>query len=200
MNESIEMLRNLQFKFLMALGSNASADLNESSRILSIALKELNTKSIIIERISKYYQTPAFPKGAGPDFVNCAASGQTSLPPNELLTMFHDVESHLGRKRIKRWGQRSVDIDLIFYENMVKPDEKTFNYWLNLPIEQQMEKAPDQLLLPHPRIQDRAFVLVPLRDIAPNWRHPVLDKTVSELYADLSAELRNEVYQIDDKD
>lgn len=191
------MLRNLQFKFLVALGSNTSEDLIESLRIIKVAQNELNTKSIKIDQISRYYQTPAFPKGAGPDFVNCAAIGETSLSPEQLLTVFHDIETELGRKRVKRWGQRSVDIDLIFYENMVKPDANTFKKWLNLPIERQMAETPDQLLLPHPRVQDRAFVLIPLLDVAPNWRHPVLKKTVAEMCEAMPKDQRAEVVQID---
>tara|TARA_R110002096_G_scaffold14582_2_gene50607 strand:+ start:23559 stop:24140 length:582 start_codon:yes stop_codon:yes gene_type:complete len=192
------MLSNLQFKFLVAFGSNVSDDINESFRIVNLALSELNNKSIKIDSISKYYQTPAFPTGAGPDFVNCAALGKTTAAPDELLTMFHAIEANLGRKRVQRWGQRSVDIDLIFYEDFVKPDLKTFQNWVDLPLADQMTETPEQLLLPHPRVQDRAFVLIPLMDVAPDWNHPVLQKTVSEMCGDLPEMLRSEVRQISD--
>ena len=63
----------------------------------------------------------------------------------------------------------------------VAPDRATYDHWRLLPAEEQTQRAPDQLILPHPRIQDRAFVLVPLRDIAPNWVHPVLGQSVRDM-------------------
>jgi len=138
-----------------------------------------------MEIVSDFYETPCFPAGSGPDFVNMAAKISTDLSAAEVLQILHDVEEGLGRVRLKRWGARVIDIDLIAFNDQIEPDESVFKHWQNLPQEQQKTQAPEQLILPHPRMQDRAFVLIPLRDVAPDWVHPVFNKTVSQMAADL---------------
>ena len=109
------------------------------------------------------------------------------------MTLLHHVESRLGRVRDARWGARTLDIDLIAMGDRIVPDAKTFRHWYDLPPEQQASKAPDQLILPHPRMQDRAFVQIPLADVAPDWRHPVLGLTVAEMVQNLPKTAREEV-------
>jgi len=75
----------------------------------------------------------------------------------------------------------------------VLPDVSTYRVWQDLPLERQTQVAPDTLILPHPRVQDRAFVLVPLADVAPEWRHPVSGQTVRQMLNALSPEARAEV-------
>ena len=87
----------------------------------------------------------------------------------------------MGRERVQRWGQRTLDLDLIASGDLVLPNGEIHQYWRDLPLEQQMSTAPDQLVLPHPRMQDRAFVLVPMAKIAPDWVHPVLKQSVLEM-------------------
>ena len=106
-------------------------------------------------------------------------------PASEFLNLLHEVEAQFGRVRTERWAGRSLDLDLLASGQDVVPDRKTLQHWMHLPLGQQAQVCPDQLLLPHPRLQDRGFVLVPLADVAPEWHHPVLHKSVCELLSDL---------------
>jgi len=80
---------------------------------------------------------------------------------------------------------RSLDLDLIGWADRILPDKATVVRWMDLPPAQQMQSAPDELILPHPRVQDRAFVLVPLMDIAPQWVHPVTGQSVAAMHGAL---------------
>jgi 2-amino-4-hydroxy-6-hydroxymethyldihydropteridine diphosphokinase len=146
------------------------------------------TDSVKVIQTSPFYMTPAFPKGSGPDFVNAAAEIETSLSAHELLAFLHEIEAAAGRERLKRWAQRSLDLDLISYERAVLPNVERHKEWVNLPFEEQKNRAPNELILPHPRVQDRAFMLVPLRDVAPDWTHPVTGLSINGLISNLPAQ------------
>ncbi|WP_170575491.1 2-amino-4-hydroxy-6-hydroxymethyldihydropteridine diphosphokinase [Ruegeria atlantica] len=181
-------MSNSSLKAVIALGANLSMRESGPKVTLQKGIDAISRHGVVIRAVSRFFETPCFPPGAGPDYVNAAALIETDNNPLEVLKLLHEVEHEYGRERIQRWGMRTLDLDLICYGDLVLPDRAEFARWLNLPPEVQKQQAPEELILPHPRLQDRAFVLVPMADVAPDWRHPVLGRTVIEMLADLPAE------------
>lgn len=173
---------------ILALGGNLPSQVGAPSETLTAALHQLNIDGNTLLAVSRFYETPCFPAGAGPDYVNAAAVIGSDLSPHAQLARLHEIEAAFGRERETRWGMRTLDIDLIAMGDTVLPDLETQRSWQQLPLDAQVRKTPDQLILPHPRLQDRAFVLGPLMDIAPHWKHPLLGKTVAEFHAELPEE------------
>ena len=170
---------------LLALGSNLPSQFGSPIRTLQECLIYLNRNAVLVSAVSRFFQTPCFPEGAGPDYVNAAVAIETELSAPALLTELHKIESDFGRERVTRWGTRPLDIDLIGFESQVSPNASVWARWRELSPEQQTQEAPDELILPHPRLQDRGFVLAPLMDIASHWEHPVLGRTIAQMFADL---------------
>ena len=166
---------------LIAFGSNENSVFGDPRETVLKAMEIVTEMSATPAILSDLYSTPAFPKGAGPDFVNAAIVIATTVAPKDILTRLHAVEEMAQRTRNVRWGQRTLDLDLIAVGNAVLPDVVTYARWRDLAPTAQQQETPDQMILPHPRVQDRAFVLVPLCDVAPDWMHPVLHKTATQM-------------------
>ena len=129
------------------------------------ALKALTKAGVTIQCISRLHNTPAWPDPSDPPFVNAVAGIGTALKPMELMALLHKVETDHGRTRSTKNAPRTLDLDLIDYLSRI-------------------EDGPP--ILPHPRMAERRFVLEPLAEIAPHWRHPVTGKTAAELLAGLT--------------
>jgi 2-amino-4-hydroxy-6-hydroxymethyldihydropteridine diphosphokinase len=168
-------------KSYISLGSNATSHHGNSADTVNFAITCLSGDSVNVMQISHFYRTPAFPKGAGPDFINAVIELETILSPTELLAFLHKTETEAGRNRTKRWGPRTLDLDIISFGELILPDLQTHKNWVEMPIETQLKSTPEELIVPHPRIQDRGFVLIPLRDVAPDWAHPVTKLPIDAL-------------------
>jgi len=114
--------------------------------------------------VSSFYKSPAWPDPSDPPFVNAVAAIRTGLQPAELLGLLHRVETEFGRMRSVPNAPRTLDIDLIDQDGIVRYGD---------------------VVLPHPRMADRSFVLAPLAEIAPGWRHPVTGESAGEMLARL---------------
>jgi 2-amino-4-hydroxy-6-hydroxymethyldihydropteridine diphosphokinase len=141
----------------IALGSN----MGDSQEILEAALKRLDTmEGISVKTHSSWYKTaPIVPNQ--PDYLNGCALLETTLESDQLLKTLLKIEDEFGRVRKERWGPRTLDLDLILYEDLI----------LDTP----------NLIIPHPRMKERAFVLIPLAEISPSMIEPKSGLTISQL-------------------
>ncbi len=180
---------------LVAFGANLPFQAESPVQTLRAAIAALDEEGFTLRALSRFFATPCFPAGAGPDYVNAAAVLEcgTEVDLGAVLARLHAVESRFGRERAQRWGMRTLDIDLLAMGDSVLPDAETQDRWRLLPPELQVRATPDQLILPHPRLQDRAFVLVPLADVAPDWVHPRTGLSVRQMLAALPQAARDAV-------
>lgn len=150
-------------RIYLALGTN----LGEREANLRAAIGRLGA-AVEVTAASRLYETaPAYVLDQ-PKFLNIALAGQTALSPEELLDYLKGVEEQLGRETSRRYGPRLIDLDILFFDEMT----------LDTP----------RLTIPHPRLAERAFVLRPLADIAPDLIHPVLKQSIRDLAAALPAD------------
>ena len=183
-------------QFLIALGSNTSLGKALPLEIIKKAIIELVKIDINLVSLSRFYETPAYPKESGPNFINSVVKAEANYSSQEMLKKLHQIEEKFERQRVIRWGARTLDLDLLAVNRQVLPSRKIFQQWFDLPLTEQKKKIPSELVLPHPRIQDRAFVLSPLLDIEPNWIHPTLNKTVLQLYEELPQQAKKNIQAV----
>lgn len=145
----------------IALGSN----LGDKEKNLRRALLLLTQQGVEVVRVSSFLSTEPYGVTDQPQFLNAVACVRTSLAPLALLDVLLATELAMGRVRLRHWGERNIDLDLLLYEDVV----------LDTP----------RLRLPHPDMRNRDFVLLPLAEIAPELKHPTLQKTICELKENL---------------
>jgi len=149
-------LKNMEHKIYIALGTN----LGDREIILQDAVAAL-APDVSVSHQSPIYETAPWGFADQPNFLNQVIAAETNLSPFELLTYLKEIESRLGRKPTFQNGPRVVDLDILFYDDCVIRE--------------------NVLVIPHLRLHQRAFVLVPLADIAPNLIHPTIQKTIQSL-------------------
>lgn len=151
---------------LIGLGANIPSEKGGPEVTLEAALAVLNLRrDIEVVQRSRWYRTSAVGLTDQPDFVNGIAEISTRLGPLELLSVLLDLEAEFGRERRERWGPRVLDLDIVDFDGLVAD----------------LDRDGLTLHLPHPRAAERGFVLQPLLDIAPDWRHPTSGEKGSDL-------------------
>lgn len=175
-----------QWCYLVGIGSNLPTPFGSSEITVKWALKTLGAAPNFSATSSRIFRSPAFPSQKDPEFVNAAARVLSPLPPNKFLMYIHEMESRCGRERSHRWAPRTLDVDILACDGVILPDSKTLHTWMAMGLAEQQIAMPAELLLPHPRLHQRGFVLLPLQDVAGDWRHPILGKNVTEMIADLT--------------
>ncbi len=154
---------------IIALGSN----MGDREGYLNGAVEKLNAvRGCRVKKVSDFIETPPYGVTDQADFLNGCLEMETLMYPHELLDELHRIEKEAGRERIIRWGPRTLDLDIIFYDDMILQD--------------------DDLCIPHVEMHKREFVLKPLCGIAPYKRHPVTGKTVKEMLDEVNSDLSAE--------
>ena len=149
----------------IAYGSNLLSGRVTASQAFDDVVKVLQTRGLIVNKISRLWSSKAWPNPDDPSYVNAVLQITTHLQPAELMSFLHDVEREAGRVRDGRLNTpRVLDLDLVAFNDVVMSGEKG-------------------LILPHPRAAERAFVMGPLAEIAPDWVHPVLKRTAADLFS-----------------
>lgn len=154
---------------LVALGSNQPGPWGDPAGTVATALGWLDRGGIRLKRASCLLVSAPFGVTDQPPFVNAVAAVETRLSPEALLSRLHLIERMAGRRRNLRWGPRTLDLDLLDYQGLLQP-------------------PPARPVLPHPGIPERIFVLAPIAEIAPRWRHPLTRRTAAAMLRKLDPE------------
>jgi 2-amino-4-hydroxy-6-hydroxymethyldihydropteridine diphosphokinase len=163
---------NASTRAFVALGANMPFDGVSGPQLLARAVAAMQAAGLSLRALSGVWETEAWPQGSGqPDYYNAVAElDGAGLEPQPLYAVLSQIERNFGRERREKWAPRTLDLDVIAMDGFVG--------------------AFDSIELPHPRMQERAFVLAPLAELAPEWRHPESGQSVANLLGALPAGYR----------
>ena len=165
---------------LLGLGSNLSSSFGDRFKNIDLAVSALNGYGIQVNKQSSYYESLSHPNKENPKFINIVVEAETYLPPVDLASVLITIEESLERKRNEKNDPRTCDIDIIDYNN------KVINF-----------KYKDlDFTVPHKKLIYRNFVLFPLHEISPNWKHPKTKELVSTLIKNIPKEDKNSILKI----
>lgn len=148
-------------KAFIGIGSN----MGDKNANIKKAIQKMETDSVRVVQVSPFYETKPMGPVEQENFINCAAEIKTILTPAELMKFLLDMETEMKRERKVKWGPRTIDLDVLLFDDLI----------LSL----------DEIIIPHPRMHERLFVLIPLNDIAPNIVHPLLRKRIIEIKSEV---------------
>ena len=163
----------------LGIGSNLSSSFGDRFKNIDLAISFLEAYKINIIKKSSFYETFSYPNKSNPKFINNVIAVETKLPPVDLMSVLIFVEEKLERKRSKKNDPRTCDLDIIDYNYQIM----NFKY------------RDLELTLPHKEMTNRNFVLYPLREIYPNWTHPLTKKNINVLIKDLKTS-NNEITKL----
>jgi 2-amino-4-hydroxy-6-hydroxymethyldihydropteridine diphosphokinase len=162
-------------KVLVALGANCPGPWGKPKDTIAHALGEIGRALGSVVAVAPIYETAAVGSASQPPYLNTVALIDTQLPPEALLRAFKAIERRAGRRGGRPWGPRALDIDIVDYAGLVR-------HWRCGRVGYR-RPGTRPLVLPHPLAHERPFVLKPLLDISPDWRHPVLKRSARELWS-----------------
>ena len=165
---------------LLGLGSNLSSIFGDRFKNIDLAISTLNGYGITITKKSSYYESFSYPNKDNPKFINVVIEVNTDLPPVDLASVLIFIEESLERKRNKKNDPRTCDIDILDYKNQIL-DFKYKNF---------------DFFVPHKELIKRNFVLIPIQEILPLWKHPKTNEPIDTLINKLSDEDKNSILKI----
>ena len=165
---------------ILSLGSNLPSKFGDRFDNLIFALSLIESNGILINKKSSYYETPSYPDQKNPKFINIIVSVKTHLKPIDLMTLLISIEKKMGRKRDIKNEPRTCDIDIIDYNNeIINHKDKNLS-----------------LIITHKELSLRNFVLVPLYEIFPEWKHPKTKEIITSLIDKLPQEERKSILKV----
>ena len=165
---------------LLGLGSNLSSSFGDRFKNIDLAIQAFNGYGINVKKKSSYYESLSYPNRANPKFINIVVEAETQLSPTDLASALITIEESLERERMKKNDPRTCDIDIIDYNS------KIMNF-----------KCKDlEFTVPHKKLIYRNFVLFPLNEICPNWKHPKTKELISTLIYNIPNEDKNSILKI----